>query len=366
MYDAIVVGARCAGAPTAMLLGRKRYRVLLVDRARFPSDTISTHYLTPDGVARLDAWGLLERVRASGCPDLPGVSFTIDGQTLSPPRDPSTAYPGLCPRRTVLDKILVDAAAEAGVEVRQGFSMRELTRDGERVTGLKGQGGQGAVEESARITIGADGKESPLARQVGAEEYNVRPAITCGYYSYYSGIQPRSAAELYITDRKAMFLFPTNDDLTCVATEWPAEHFEELRSDVEGGLLRAFSLVPGLAERVKAGKREERWLGMRIPQSFYRKPYGPGWALVGDAGFHKDPVLGQGITDAFRDSELLADAIDAGLSGKQPMDQALAAYQQQRDAATAILYEVTNQFATLAPSKPLLEMMAAQAAAAAG
>lgn len=359
MYDAIVVGARVAGAPTAMLLARKGHKVLLVDRATFPSDTVSTHFLTPEGVAKLDAWGLLERVRATGCPDIPKNTFNINGTAFSPPSDPSApAYPGLCPRRTVLDKVLVDAASEAGVEVREGVSVREIVREGDRVVGIRGQTTSGeALDERATIVVGADGKDSFVARSVGAEKYNERPGTTCGYYSYFSNVE-FDGAEIHILQNRALFLFPTNDGQVCLATERPREEFEGFKKDVEGNFMSGFGLVPDLYERAKKGERTEKFFGMLMPDSFYRKPFGAGWALVGDAGFHKDPILGQGITDAFRDAELLSDAIDAALSGRRPMDEALASYQQQRDAATAMLYEVTAQFATLNPPQPLVDMIA--------
>jgi 2-polyprenyl-6-methoxyphenol hydroxylase-like FAD-dependent oxidoreductase len=366
LYDAIVVGARCAGSPTAMLLARKGHRVLLVDRATFPSDVVSTHFITVDGVARLAQWGLLDRVRATGCPDLPPAArFLVRGEALSTPAPP-IGLPSLCPRRTVLDQALMEAAREAGAEVRLGFSVRDVLKDDTAVVGIEGQGKDGVeVTEMARIVVGADGRESFIARTVGAEKYNVRKGATCGYYSYFSGIDCH-AAEVYIQDSKAAFLFPTNDGRTCVVNEWPIAEFKTLRADIEGNVMRTFDAV-GQGQRVRAGKREERWYGKQLGDSFYRKPFGPGWALVGDAGFYKDPILGQGINDAFRDAEALANAIDAGLTGQRPMEEALAAYEKTRNNETAPIYEITAAFATLDPPPVFVDMirMAAQQAAAA-
>jgi flavin-dependent dehydrogenase len=173
MYDAIVIGARCAGSPTAMLLARKGYRVLLADKARFPSDMVmSTHWIQQSGVAFLKGWGLLGKVRASNCPAITKMSLDLGPFTLSgsptPARDVTEAY---CPRRTVLDKILVDAAVEAGAELREGCLVNDLVWDTERVTGIRAtmKGGSPFTAE-ARIVIGADGMHSTLARAVGAPE----------------------------------------------------------------------------------------------------------------------------------------------------------------------------------------------------
>ncbi|MEX2081725.1 MAG: hypothetical protein WEC33_08925, partial [Dehalococcoidia bacterium] len=159
---------------------------------------------------------------------------------------------------------------------------------------------------------------------------------------------------------RAFFLFPTNDGLVCLASEWPADQFAEFKSDPDGNLLKTLDLAPDLGKRARAGKREEQMRGKLIGHSFHRQAHGPGWALTGDARFHKDPVLGQGITDAFNDSAVLAEALDAGLSGKQAMEEALAGYQQQRDAETAMMYQVTEMVASLNPPEQLLDMMGAQ------
>ncbi len=186
MYDAIVVGARCAGASLAMLLARKGYRALLVDRAIFPSDhTMSTHLVWQNGANRLRKWGLLDKVAASNCPPMSSFmidfgAFSLDGE---PPSADGQKY-AFAPRRFVLDKILVDAAAEAGVEVREGFSVRELEGEGDRVTGIAGTGKTGStVREAARIVIGADGMNSIVARAVQASEYNVKPRLQGTYFT---------------------------------------------------------------------------------------------------------------------------------------------------------------------------------------
>lgn len=355
MYDAIVVGARCGGSPTAMLLARKGYRVLLVDKATFPSDSFRGHFLQNTGAAYLKRWGLLDSIARSNCPPMTKWLLDLGPMALSgtaPAADGQLAC--FAPRRKLLDKILVDAAAAAGVELREGFTVEELVVEGEQVVGIRGHGqGGGTVTEQARIVIGADGQHSLVAQQVGAPSYNEKPALACWYYSYWSGV-PMEGPELYLRDHRVVLGFPTNDGLTLIGAGWPQADFYWVRADVERHHREALAQVPQFAERVSSGMREERFLGSGDLPNFFRKPYGPGWALVGDAGYHKDPVLGQGMTDAFRDADLLSEAIDAGFSSRQPLDQALASYEQQRNQAALPMYELNAQLATLEP--PPVEM----------
>jgi 2-polyprenyl-6-methoxyphenol hydroxylase-like FAD-dependent oxidoreductase len=350
MYDAIVVGARCAGSPTAMLLARKGYRVLLLDKARFPSDTLSVHYIHQPGVASLQRWGLLERVVASNCPPVrrQRVDFgPIVLDAAPPPIDGvADAY---APRRTVLDTLLVEAAAAVGAEVRERFTVDDLVMDGERVTGVRGHAAGGAmVSETARIVIGADGLHSRVARRVEATAYDVQPVSTCAYYAYWTDV-PVQGAELYARPERMILAGPTNDGRTMVIVYWPLAAFPEVRTDIERHFLAALDLAPGLAERVRGGTRCEPFRGTADLPNFYRRPHGPGWALVGDAGYHKDPITAQGITDAFRDAELLVTALDDGWAGRRPLAEALTAYEQSRNETTRPLYELTGQFAALQP-----------------
>ena len=351
MYDAIVVGARVAGAPTAMLLARKGYRVLLVDRDTFPSDIMSTHYIHQPGVAKLRDWGLLERVLATGCPPIEKLTVDRGGGPLSG----LPAYeglPALCPRRTALDAVLVEAAVEAGAELRDGFVVEDVVREGDTVVGIRGhrKGGE-MVEERARVVVGADGVHSVIARAVKPEEYNTRPALGCGYYAYYSGV-PMDGAEVHWRSDCIVFGFPTNNGETCVVVEWPNQKFHEVRADIEGNFNRGLATVPDFAARVAQGTRETRFVGTADLPNYFRKPYGAGWALVGDAGYHKDPVTGLGITDAFLSAELLAKALDAGFSGREPLDQALAAYEQRRNERAFPLYELAIQAISFQPLPP--------------
>ncbi|MGH3942227.1 MAG: NAD(P)/FAD-dependent oxidoreductase [Pseudonocardiaceae bacterium] len=359
MYDAIIVGARCAGSATGMLLARKGYRVLVVDRAKFPSDTISTHFVHQPGIAMLRDWGLLDAVRESGCPAIKDVVFDLGPFALHgspvPADDVATAFG---PRRTVLDTILVNAAAAAGAEVREEFSVHEMVRnDDGAVIGIRGGAGSANVEHS-RIVIGADGLHSLVARSVNAPAYTQRPALSCLYYAYWSGLPTIDGLELYVRPGAFWGLFPTNDELTCLVLGWPYERFHEYRADIEGSMLGTIAqFAPGLRERLAAARGETRFVGTADVPNFYRRPYGPGWALVGDAGYHKDPITAQGITDAFRDAGLLAAALDAGWSERADLTEALRGYETARNTASRPFYDFTCQLAALEPPPPQMQRM---------
>jgi 2-polyprenyl-6-methoxyphenol hydroxylase-like FAD-dependent oxidoreductase len=355
-FDAIVVGARCGGAPTAMLLARKGYRVLVLDRAGFPSDTLSTHLVHPTGVAALRRWGVLDEVVARGAPPIERYSVDFGPFHLAGPLRPTddgvdTAY---APSRVVLDDILVRAAAGAGAEIREHADVESLVVEDGTVVGVRGTGARGkAFTERAGVVIGADGRHSHVARWVGAESYADRPTLTATYYSYWSGV-PVEGFEAYVRDRRSFAAFPTNDDRTVVVMGWPRSEFADNRHDVESTFMRALDQAPELAERVRAGRREERFLGTGDAPGFYRTPYGPGWALVGDAAHHKDPCTAKGISDAFRDAASLADALDDVWAGRAPFEDRMAAHQRERDAATMPMYEFTCQLASLEPPPPEL------------
>jgi 2-polyprenyl-6-methoxyphenol hydroxylase-like FAD-dependent oxidoreductase len=356
-YDAIVVGARCAGSPTAMLLARNDYKVQVVDRATFPSDTISTHLVHPPGVAALKRWGLLDRLVATGCPPIDAYAFDFGPFTISgaPGTDDSPVAYG--PRRTVLDKLLVDAASEAGAEVREGFTVEELVFEDGRVTGVRGhsKGGQ-SVTEHARVVVGADGRHSLVADAVRPEQYNEKPPILCGYYSYWRGLPMDGRFETYIRENRGFAAWPTNDDLTLIVGGWPFAEFEANRTDIEGHFLKMLDLAPPFAERVGAATREERFAGTAVT-NFFRKPFGPGWALVGDAGYNKDFITAQGIADAFRDAELCVSALAESFSGARTFDVAMGEYQSTRDEHVLPMYEFTCQLATLEPPPPELQQV---------
>jgi 2-polyprenyl-6-methoxyphenol hydroxylase-like FAD-dependent oxidoreductase len=352
-YDAIVVGARCAGSPTAMLLARKGYKVLVVDRARFPSDTVSTHLLHPPGVAALARWGLLEPLVASGCPPIDTYAFDLGPFTLSGAPGTAEAPVAYAPRRTVLDKLLVDAAAQAGAEIREGFTVESVVVDDRGVvTGIRGHGGDGrSVTERAKVVVGADGRHSLVARAVGPEHYHQQPRLQVSYYSYWSGLPMEGRFQTYLRPGRGFAAWPTHDDLTLVIGGWPYAEHQANRVDVEGNVLTMLELAPAFADRVAAATRQGRLVGTAVA-NFFRKPYGPGWALVGDAGYNKDFITAQGMHDAFRDAEGCATALEEAFAGARSLDDAMAAYQSTRDAQVLPMYELTTQLATLQPHHP--------------
>lgn len=351
VYDAIVVGARCAGASMAMLLARKGFDVLLVDKATFPSEIAHGHFIHRHGPRRLREWGLLDRVVATGSP--PSTTFVIDtGEFRLAGRDlehEDVAF-GYGPRRGALDWILVQAAIEAGAEFRPGFAVNDYLFEEDRMVGIRGtERADGTlISERASIVIGADGRGSRLARAVGAAEYETVPTLSCYFFSYWSDV-PATGFELYLRRQRAIFTFPTNDGLFAIFAAWPIGEQAEVQSDIERQFMAALDLAPALAARVGAGRRVERFMGAANLPNFLRKPYGPGWALVGDAGCHKDPYLALGVCDAFRDAELLAAAVDEGLSGKRPLDAALTEYEQRRNEATMPDYRLNLALARLQP-----------------
>jgi 2-polyprenyl-6-methoxyphenol hydroxylase-like FAD-dependent oxidoreductase len=359
MYDAIIVGARCAGSPTAMILARKGYRILLVDKATFPSDTISTHIIWPHGAEVMDRWGLFDGLAATGCPPVARRlifdvgPFALKGGVV----DTNAGRGGFCPRRTILDKLLVDAAAEAGAEVREAFTVEGLLWEGDRVAGIKGHGrGGGSVEEHARVVIGADGAHSLVAKAVRPHEYDTAPPLAANYYSYYSGFDADDI-EMYIRDYQAIGCFPTHDGLTLIAVLWPASRFQEIRTDIEGHAMKAMQSAPGALARLQRATREEKWIGIAGVPNYFRQPFGPGWALVGDAAYDRDPITAQGISDAFIDASSLAAALDDGWSGRRALADALAAHQSARDQRVKPMFDFTLQMATLEPPPPQMQQL---------
>ena len=354
-YDVIVVGARCAGSPTAMLLARRGLRVLVVDRARFPSDTVSTHIVHPPGVTSLQRWGLSRGL--SGCPPIDTYfadfgPIQLSGAPGTP--DSPVAY---APRRTHLDAVLVEGAVEAGAEVRQGFTVSEVLVEDDRVVGIRGRDAGGeTVTERARVVIGADGIHSVVAEAVRPEQYREKPKLLAGYYGYWSGLPMDGRFDTYVRPERGCAVWPTSDGLTVVIVGWPYAEFARNRTDAEGHYRAMFDLVPELAERIAGARLESRVVGAAVP-NFFRKPFGPGWALVGDAGYLRDFITGQGMQDAFRDAELCATGIADALEGRRPFEDAMADYQAVRDAAVNGIYDLTCELATLEPPTPEMQQL---------
>lgn len=356
-FDAIVVGARCAGSPTAMLLARKGYRILVVDRASFPSDTLSTHILHPRGVSALSRWGLLDRLAATGCPPIDTYTYDFGPFTITGSPGTSDAPVAYCPRRTILDKLLIDAAAQAGAEIRENFAVEEVLVEDGRVVAIRGRSKHGSpIIERAQVVVGADGRQSLVAEAVRPEHYDERPPLLAGYYTYWSSLPMGGRFENYIRDKRGFAAAPTHGGLTMVIVGWPYAEFAANKKEIEGNYLRTIDLAPAFAERLRGARREARFAGVAVP-NYFRKPYGAGWALVGDAGYNRDFITGQGIMDAFYDAESCATALDRAFSGTRPFETAMSEYQRTRDARVKSMYEFTCQLATLEPPPPEMQQL---------
>lgn len=350
-YDAIIVGARVAGSATARALAERGYRVLLVDKAKFPSDTISSHLVKPRAIAYLDRWGLRPALMAHGTDFRAVFSFTCEGiavrghataaalrRTLAREHGwedlgdiPDGPVEWACIRRTVLDALLVEAAAAAGVEVRPGFPVSELIRaaDG-RVIGVRG-GDDSEVEERATIVIGADGRHSRVAREAGARV--LRESLECGftYYAYYDDVDLRELdIGVHLRGRLGLGYCPTNYGQAMISVWGPRAWAAAFRERLEPNFDRCVRwCYPELAERMARGRRDGRFYGMLDQPNRVLQASGPGWALVGDAGYHLDQCTAIGITHALRSAVWLSDALDDGLSGEVPIDEATAAYERR-------------------------------------
>lgn len=339
MYDVIVVGAGAAGSSTAMLLSGKGHRVLLLERASLPSDSPGAHHLTSAGVQTLERWSLLERLLATGCPKddrtifaTPGTMFDLWGQTCSP-------------RRCVLETLLVEAAVEAGADVRENFTVTDLIWREDRVTGIVGHGSDGhSVVEHARLVVGADGRHSVVAHIVGAARYVERPATGCCFSACWRDL-PGPVAEFHLDHRRAVAVLSTNDGLVCVSAARPIADWVRFKRTPEALFVEQLEGFPTLAERLRGATRVSRFHGTADLEGCFRRPFGPGWALVGDAGHHRDPLLGGGITEALVQAELLAAALPDGLADDVPLERALTSYQRRRDDWARERYELTCEVA---------------------
>lgn len=352
MYDVIVVGGRCGGAAIAMLLARQGHKVLIVDQAQLPSDVrLSTHLIWHAGVDLLHKWGLLEAVTATQCPLL--TDFSLDmGELVLRGTPPGTqAGAAIAPRRVALDTVLLDAAVQAGAELRQGVTFEDVIREGDRVTGIRGRLADGSVfTAQAKVVVGADGTHSRVARAVGAEVYNESPkeAGSFNLYSYFTGVE-LDGVEFYSRPERMIYAWETNKGRTVIGVIQPAGAPRPARADTEAHFMRELdTLTPGLAARVKAGQRDDEWLSGAIA-TFCRQAAGPGWCLVGDAGVTMDPITAAGISNALRDAELAAGLIHEGLSTPLGVDAALSHYQARRDAVSVPLLGFAQEMAKLAP-----------------
>jgi 2-polyprenyl-6-methoxyphenol hydroxylase-like FAD-dependent oxidoreductase len=341
-YDVIVVGARVAGSATAMLLARAGLRVLVVDRARFPSDTLSTHQVQLPGGALLRRWGILDKLIENGTPAARGVLFDTGSATLRGDYLPQDGVDAVySPRRTLLDTLLIEEARAAGATIEEGFIVSSPIGDG-RVAGVRGRAKNATSERTvtANLVIGADGKHSTIARGVHARSYRARPPASAACYAYFADL-PVKGGEVYTRPDRLVGLWPTDDNLTIVYLGVPADRFAAVRD--EAGFRSAVAGVADLGERLAAATRAEHLRATTDLPGLMRKPYGPGWALAGDAGLVMDPITGQGIGNALRDADALAQAILADHR------RAFRDYHRRRDAARRPIYDLTARLASFRP-----------------
>jgi flavin-dependent dehydrogenase len=367
-YDIIVVGARAAGAATAMLMARQGRRVLLVDRDRYGTDTLSTHALMRGGVFLLSRWGLLDQVIDAGTPPVRHTRFDYGTDSVTVTIKPTLGVEALyAPRRTVLDPILVDAAAAAGAQVRFGVNVTGLLHDGSgRVVGVHGRDGTGAgVAARARLTVGADGVRSTVAREAGAATLRVGVGAGAVIYGYWSRLAVHGY-EWYYRPGHSAGIIPTNGAEVCVFAGVPAQHPTAGRADrhdmYQRLLMAATDGADGRLARADPPRRLRTWIGR---PSFVRQAYGPGWALVGDAGSFLDPLSTHGITDALRDAEMLARSAEAGKAGD--LSVALRGFADDRERIIAPLFDVVDRIAgyrwdVTSVRQHLLELSAAMSA----
>ena len=345
MYDVIVAGARCAGASTALLLARAGHRVLVVDRAALPADTLSTLYIHQPGVALLGRWGLLDDLRDTGAPVIAHTLYEVADVRLS------ARLPGsdgidftMAPRRHILDWQLARAAVAAGAELSDRSAVVGLLTDGDRITGVRIRRANGDVTAvRASLVVGADGMRSTVARLTRAREYWRRPRLTCAYYGFWHGVP--AVFEQYQRPGRWIGAMPTHHGLTLVAAYFPQAEFRQVRLDCKRAHADAVrAAAPQLHERLAAGRPAGRLRGTGDQRNFLRTAAGPGWALVGDAGHHKDSVTARGITDAFRQAELLAGCLSSLQGGRLPpagVDRCLRRYLAERDELVRMGYRAT-------------------------
>jgi 2-polyprenyl-6-methoxyphenol hydroxylase-like FAD-dependent oxidoreductase len=361
-HDVVVVGARAAGSATALLLARMGHDVAVFERARFPSDTLSTHSISRSGVVQLSRWGLLDRVLASGAPAIRQVTFHVEGESVTRPIKLHAGVDLLvAPRRRVLDAIVADAAQAAGAGIRFGVSVTGLRHEGGRVVGVTARDAAGApLELDARFVVGADGLRSRVARSVGASIDVVGHSAGATHYAYYAG-PDWEGHEFFVAEGTLAGVFPTNDGEACIWVCSPGRRAARIRRRAPS-LAAAFDdmlveAAPDLTARLRRARRTSPVRGtIRLPNQV-RQAFGPGWALVGDAGYHRDAVTGHGLSDAFRDAELLAVALNGALRGELYETAALAGYQRQRSQALREIFAIT---CALAHYPPVAEFVALQ------
>jgi 2-polyprenyl-6-methoxyphenol hydroxylase-like FAD-dependent oxidoreductase len=350
-FDVIVVGARCAGAPLATMLARAGLRTCLLDKDRFPSDTPSTHAIQPAGVQVLGRIGVLNGLLKVAPPMVSGRMVFDDDVAVFDDVVAITGAPVLSVRRITLDEVLVNAASEAGVQVRTHTTVTGLVMDRGRVAGVRHHGG----ELRAPLVIGADGRRSAVAKMVAAHEYHPTANGRIFMWAYYEADPTNGELWIGKLDDHAYLVTPTDGGLTLVAACPSIGRRDEVRADREAVYEAGVRGWPELHAGVAGARREGPLHTMANMRGFFRASAGPGWALVGDAGHFKDPTPGQGIADALRQSEKLAAAIERALGGGHGSpDAILRDWWHWRDADAWEMYWFAHDLGAAGPTPPLL------------
>ena len=349
-FDVVIVGARCAGSPLAAMLARRGLRVCLLDRSSFPSDSLSTHVIQPCGVQVLERLGVLEQALEAGA--VPVTRFTLldEDVRIDAEIDPETfGAPGLCLRRLKLDHLLVEAAAAAGAEMHTATAVTGLLWDEGKVVGVETP--CGALRAS--LVVGADGRSSTVARLVGASEYRVEPPGRLFSWAYFEGVaEDEGRLRLGHLGELAYLCCPTDSKLFMAGVCPPMDVKAAYLADREGGFKTGIERWPELAELLAGAKRVGPIRVLADWHGYFREAAGPGWVLLGDAGHFKDPTPAQGISDALRQAECLADSITAGLGGGGALDGELRRWWRWRDDDAHEMYGFATDIG--AGASPLL------------
>lgn len=348
-YDAIIIGARVAGSILASLLGDGDHRVLLLDRASFPSDTLSTHFFRAPALRAFERIGVREQVEATA-PRLTVNFNAVDGTVFPEAVDRPDDFPYyLCVRRITLDEILVSRArVTEGVELREQAVATDLLWEGGRCVGVAWKEGKERCQARARVVVGADGVRSFLARKVRSQPEHEEPVRRAMYYAYYQGIPPEDgpAAEFHYRGNQLAYCFPTDANLTLLAGSVPIEQFDEFKRDPESQLKQLLDSMSALAPRLRHAVREGPLRGTGSIPGYLRVPYGPGWVLVGDSGIVMDPWSGQGIDQGATAAVILAEHLCSFLLAEADWGTAMAAFHKERNEFSGKAYRRTCSFAS--------------------